>query len=72
MCFKIKSSSVPSTSLTARDIVPQTDSAAPTSPVFGSADFSGTKKKTGKDAMKIDLDTDASSSNTTKKQEWYF
>ncbi|MDT8900642.1 hypothetical protein [Anaeroselena agilis] len=61
MCFKIGSYPVQNTSLTARDIVPQTGSATPDSPVLGTAgDYSGTQKKTGKDTLKIDLDEDTS------------
>lgn len=65
MCFKIGSYPVQNTSLTARDIVPQTSSQDPDSPVFGTAnDFSGTPaKKTGKDALKIDLNGDGTTSS---------
>lgn len=65
MCWKVSMPSIPKVETTARELVPQTESKAPDSPIFGDSNdsFLNIVKKRGTQALKIDArNTDKQSS----------
>lgn len=55
MCWKMKMPTMPSVTTTARDLVPQTESKEPNSPIFGDgSSFLDIVKKRGTQSLKID------------------
>ncbi len=65
MCWKVSMPSIPKVETTARELVPQTESKAPDSPVFGDNEgsFLDIAKKRGTQALKIDTKDKQSSSS---------
>lgn len=70
MCWKMKMPEMPKVETTARDLVPQTESKAPDSPVFGDgSSFLDSAKKRGIQSLKIDR-KDTEPTNFFEKK-WY-
>lgn len=55
MCFKIKTPSVANTQVTASQLVPETTTKEPESPVYGGTEDA--YKRKGRDALKIKLNS---------------